>query len=732
MATDSVLEPTVTLAASFYQPELPVLPPSEFLSLWGKLQSQLARAKMLYCETVTSYYVDFLNIYLYGTDLRNEVAAVSDVFDRLTDSFGRYGSDELDTVAAAVPDVARRLSGTEREIEKLYLLCKVHTQLQDLDGLIEMGEFLPACTAVAEMEGHLAAAAAIREADWDPEVIRTIGDEFSRRRSSLRAHLDDLLAAAVRITRRAQRTTLTTATEITATAAHTYYENPVTIADLWSAYGALGLIAAPVERLVGAVVSDLIQPLLASPGAALTVATHAVGATLTLTSDPGAPVQPTQPTLLQAVASLITIVDFIATHVFHVEAPEGDPTEECATEVADDAADPLGGSDPVGHFAARWWPRVWPTFHDQLLDPLVPKTAVDRAAFADGLVAAALLNLERTLRRRGLLPGRSTPFARFVATLTAHHQRQQRGAALVVARALLLGNDRNTTEVTDATERSAFREGGAGKAPAAKGAKDAPTLHADFRFPTYTVTCTVQALVELIHQTLLDPDPAPTEAYLRARDLIQLFIAVGPLAAAREAREGNPAARAMLLHNDCDYVSRHMVALGHFAKDQWDPALVPVVTFVDFLPPLRRLKRHALTEALCDRIDRWVGRAPSGPPDDAFLEAKERDLRLAVLHVHEWAMASKKFLVVDLHFETLGRLVDRTVDAFVALVTNFIQLTDQTVRQIQLLSRALEDLATPRVWETGRPGEPRIVQVGTYARLYTAYHARRPVSLTVY
>ncbi|KAJ1978546.1 hypothetical protein H4R35_001855, partial [Dimargaris xerosporica] len=80
-------EPTTTLTLSSYHPEEDAPTLDECVQQLDSLQTRITKTKMTYYETVTSYYSNFLNTYLYVGDLRDDVATLSDQLDQLKDRF---------------------------------------------------------------------------------------------------------------------------------------------------------------------------------------------------------------------------------------------------------------------------------------------------------------------------------------------------------------------------------------------------------------------------------------------------------------------------------------------------------------------------------------------------------------------------------------------------------------------------------------------------------------------
>lgn len=82
------------------------------------------------------------------------------------------------------------------------------------------------------------------------------------------------------------------------------------------------------------------------------------------------------------------------------------------------------------------------------------------------------------------------------------------------------------------------------------------------------------------------------ELFYCARDLFDLIRCIRPLIQLDPATATQ--ASALLLHNDCMYVSHHLLTIGYQYKTKLPPPLNETATFVDMIAELRKIGETAL------------------------------------------------------------------------------------------------------------------------------------------
>lgn len=113
-------------------------------------------------------------------------------------------------------------------------------------------------------------------------------------------------------------------------------------------------------------------------------------------------------------------------------------------------------------------------------------------------------------------------------------------------------------------------------------------MQLSFAFPSCCISESTKEFVDLFYNTLKtcgsSSPAAAAQLYYIARNMIELFMAV--VVGYHKPAASELPRNAAVLHNDCMYVSHHLITLGHQFH-----VVIPVKggTFIDFVPQLRRL-----------------------------------------------------------------------------------------------------------------------------------------------
>jgi hypothetical protein len=75
--------------------------------------------------------------------------------------------------------------------------------------------------------------------------------------------------------------------------------------------------------------------------------------------------------------------------------------------------------------------------------------------------------------------------------------------------------------------------------------------------------------------------------YFRARDILDAWRAIVPEHWSEGVEENS--SRVAILHNDCHYITYHLVTLGYMFAEKLPPPVSDSCTFVDLIPLVRRI-----------------------------------------------------------------------------------------------------------------------------------------------
>lgn len=173
----------------------------------------------------------------------------------------------------------------------------------------------------------------------------------------------------------------------------------------------------------------------------------------------------------------------------------------CFIEVlADDALDPL-----VRNSLARCWSdELCLVLKDCYLAGLIPDSYQQVEQFKRD-ITPEILELERWLMvEKNILHEAYTDLSDYVANIYSHYAKKKRSQLLSMVRDVLVNDDKNTSEVEDATERGGIKFGSQGKPTksSGKGGKASLLIDETMKLPRMLVSSHAQTVVETAYQIL--------------------------------------------------------------------------------------------------------------------------------------------------------------------------------------------------------------------------------------
>lgn len=151
-----------------------------------------------------------------------------------------------------------------------------------------------------------------------------------------------------------------------------------------------------------------------------------------------------------------------------------------------------------------------------------------------------------------------------------------------------------------------------------------------FQVPNYRVSTCAHDVVELVHQTLIEGCTSEPQCasllFQTSRDVLFLFRAI--VSTLYESDIANDPRASMLFHNDCLYVSYHMLTVGHLYKHRLPAPLNRTGTMIDMVPAFRDAGEKALVayaRAQTDELALGLAVLPVRPPVRPTLPWESRE-----------------------------------------------------------------------------------------------------------
>ena len=210
---------------------------------------------------------------------------------------------------------------------------------------------------------------------------------------------------------------------------------------------------------------------------------------------------------------------------------------------------------------------------------------------------SAVLKYESAIKAASFVPEKYSTLSTYVGDVDKHVAAQNAQQLLAKAREILKRPLHNTTTTGPQTTQTALEKLNIFQDPSADTGSSTHesrqeyvnVLQLTFAFPSCLISESVKEFMDLVYDTLKacgssSPSVA-VQLYSIARDMIELFMAV--VGGYHKRSVLQLPRNAAVLHNDCMYVSHHLITLGHQFR-----ASIPVKvasTFIDFVPQLRKL-----------------------------------------------------------------------------------------------------------------------------------------------
>ena len=292
---------------------------------------------------------------------------------------------------------------------------------------------------------------------------------------------------------------------------------------------------------------------------------------------------------------------------------------------------------------------------------------------------SAVSKYEDAMKSSGFVQESYSTLSAYVGDVDKHVAAQNAQQLLAKAREILKRPLHNTTQAGPQTTQAALEKLNIFQDPSADTRQESRqeyvnVLHLTFAFPSCLISESVKEFMDLVYDTLKacrSSSPSfAVQLYSIARDMIELFMAV--VVGYHKRSVSQLPRNAAVLHNDCMYVSHHLITLGHQFR-----ASIPVQvasTFIDFVPQLRKLADDcfvAETEKQTANIREFLSAFTSlddvSNPDKR--EVVYRCVRQAMLHLYNLCKVYSDVLPTEFYRKhaagllsvLVGELIDCTI-----------------------------------------------------------------------
>ncbi|XP_789289.3 centromere/kinetochore protein zw10 homolog [Strongylocentrotus purpuratus] len=352
------------------------------------------------------------------------------------------------------------------------------------------------------------------------------------------------------------------------------------------------------------------------------------------------------------------------------------------------------------------WPSMSKVLIKDCLTPSIPVTSTELDDYK--LIFDATRQFEEALQGLGFIAPDSHPLTDYGMNVNVHFANKRCQALLVEARRLMQQDLHNTVEV-GGIKTSADEEGSAEeKNPLG------PGLAA---FPRCLITESVQKLLDMCKQTLYEASTSQEQCFqlfFTVRNMLQLFCEVVPHY--HKASLSQLPRAAALHHNNCMYISHHLLTLGHRYQHTFPSPLSDGASiFVDLVPVFRkeavtpflaqmRSQRDLLLESV--RIAEGFQRVA----DAENVTSANRAIKQVI---HRWTHLKAVWAEVlpdNVYTKTMATLVNTVLMHVVEQITRLEDISADDASQLHLIFTKLKD-ETPDILKPSESEEPVIMEV---------------------
>ena len=334
-----------------------------------------------------------------------------------------------------------------------------------------------------------------------------------------------------------------------------------------------------------------------------------------------------------------------------------------------------------------------------LLSQNSPKTVSERENYSK--ISSVVAEFEEKLRSLGLVHTEYSELTDFTSNVDTHIATQQCQDILGQTRSILMKPLHNTVSASPKDTAHSLKKlnlyvqpnlGSSEPEHLQPAINESDISSLTFVFPECQVSQSVKEFITLLYDTLLKCTTSPARnaalLYYTARDMVELFIAISE--AHHKPIVTQLPRLAALQHNNCMFVSHHLVTLGHQFHVK-----VPAtgLTFIDYVPQLRRMGEDCfLSEMEVQSANIVEFLKPVSSFEDigdnlARQEELDRSIRQSILHIYKLSKIYAEILPLDLQKRCKGGLLNVLVSE---LISRTLALVDISVSDALFLLNLLQ------------------------------------------
>ncbi|XP_014805105.1 PREDICTED: centromere/kinetochore protein zw10 homolog [Calidris pugnax] len=318
---------------------------------------------------------------------------------------------------------------------------------------------------------------------------------------------------------------------------------------------------------------------------------------------------------------------------------------------------------------------------------------------------------EKALKNMQFLKGDTTDLLEYARNVNSHFANKKCQDVIVAARNLMTSEIHNTVKITPDSSVALPRLPGPAAGDLLKMDKTSKPLHNDtvnlehetklsqytFSLPTCRISSSVEKLMELAYQTLLEAtastDQCCIQLFYSVRNIFQLFYDVVPTYH-KENLQKLPQLAA-IHHNNCMYIAHHLLTLGHQFRYRLTNILCDgAATFVDLVPGFRRLGMECFLAQMRVQKGEILERLSSARnfsnmDDEENYCAANKAIRQVLHQLKRLGKVWQDVLPVTVYCKAMGTLLNTALSEIVTRIVALEDISAEDADRLYSLCRTM-------------------------------------------
>uniref|UniRef100_A0A8C8S0S2 Centromere/kinetochore protein zw10 homolog n=1 Tax=Pelusios castaneus TaxID=367368 RepID=A0A8C8S0S2_9SAUR len=318
---------------------------------------------------------------------------------------------------------------------------------------------------------------------------------------------------------------------------------------------------------------------------------------------------------------------------------------------------------------------------------------------------------EKSLKNMRFLKGDTTDLLKYARNVNSHFANKKCQDVIVAARNLMTSEIHNTVKITPDSSIALPKLPDPGVGDHLKMQKASKKLHNEqmnlenetklsqhtFSLPTCRISASVEKLMELAYQTLLEAttstDQCCIQLFYSVRNIFHLFYDVVPIYH-KENLQKLPQLAA-IHHNNCMYIAHHLLTLGHQFRYRLTCILCDgAATFVDLVPGFRRLGMECFLAQLRVQKGELLERLSSARnfsnmDNEENYSAANKATRQVLHQLKRLGKVWQDVLPVNIYCKAMGTLLNTALSEIINRITALEDISAEDADRLHSLCRTM-------------------------------------------